>query len=327
MTIENLEEPTFSISTVSRLTEIPVDTLRVWERRYNAVTPYRSEDNKRRYTQNDINRLRLIKELVVRGHAVSSVAKLSQEVLQERLRIYAELQQVVKLHQAEPEKKSKVLIYGDDLPFLVNQWSETLSSLEIIGAYTNYVDFERDALTKRPDVLLTQCSSLQESWAVRIWELFHRTAVRQHVVVYSYAPTAVLSQLRQQGILTVRAPVTADILEEACRLSGHHRPEVMTATIALQEEDAIPPRRFNAETLAAITPNANRVRCECPRHLVDLVLRLSAFEVYSTECENLNLEDAVLHAKLHHMAGKARALIEDALAQWIQSEDLQLPGG
>ena len=69
--------PTYRIGAVSRLTGVPADTLRVWERRYSVVTPYRAESGTRLYGPEDVGRLTLIKRLVDRGDAISSVANLT----------------------------------------------------------------------------------------------------------------------------------------------------------------------------------------------------------------------------------------------------------
>jgi hypothetical protein len=67
------------------------------------------------------------------------------------------------------------------------------------------------------------------------------------------------------------------------------------------------------------------VRCECPRHLVDLLLSLRAFERYSAECENRSPADADLHRHLGHVAGSARVLFETALVRVAQAEGIPLP--
>ena len=77
--------PTYRIGAVSRLTGVPADTLRVWERRYTVVTPLRSGAGTRLYGAEDVGRLTLIKRLVERGDAISSVAALSLAQLRERV--------------------------------------------------------------------------------------------------------------------------------------------------------------------------------------------------------------------------------------------------
>ena len=54
----------YRIGKVSRLTGISADTLRIWERRYAAVVPVRTEAGGRLYSADDIARLKLIKNLV-----------------------------------------------------------------------------------------------------------------------------------------------------------------------------------------------------------------------------------------------------------------------
>ncbi|MGD1990617.1 MAG: MerR family transcriptional regulator, partial [Chromatiales bacterium] len=76
----------YRIGAVSRLTNIPTETLRVWERRYKVVEPQRTPGGNRVYEQHDVARLEIIKMLVDNGHAISTVANLPLEVLQERLK-------------------------------------------------------------------------------------------------------------------------------------------------------------------------------------------------------------------------------------------------
>ncbi len=60
---------------VSRLTGLPHDTLRAWERRYGAVVPQRTSTGRRYYSPHEVNRLKLLAQLVERGHAIGSIAK------------------------------------------------------------------------------------------------------------------------------------------------------------------------------------------------------------------------------------------------------------
>lgn len=58
------------------MTGLSVDTLRAWERRYEAVVPERG-DRGRVYTDAHVARLKQLVDLVGRGHAIGSVAGLS----------------------------------------------------------------------------------------------------------------------------------------------------------------------------------------------------------------------------------------------------------
>jgi methanogenic corrinoid protein MtbC1 len=66
---------------VSRLTGLTADTIRVWERRYQAVTPERTGGNKRRYSGGQVRRLVLLRRATELGHSIGQVAQLQDEEL------------------------------------------------------------------------------------------------------------------------------------------------------------------------------------------------------------------------------------------------------
>lgn len=73
--------PKFRIGTVSRLTGLSADVVRVWERRYAAIQPRRSEGGSRLYSDADISRLRQLRQAVETGHAIGQVARMTDEEL------------------------------------------------------------------------------------------------------------------------------------------------------------------------------------------------------------------------------------------------------
>ena len=73
----------FSIGYVSLQTGLSTHVIRAWERRYHAVTPKRSSSGRRLFTQPDIDRLYLLKQLLEHGHSISSIAGLAPEKLAE----------------------------------------------------------------------------------------------------------------------------------------------------------------------------------------------------------------------------------------------------
>lgn len=60
--------------------------IRIWEKRYNAVTPTRTASNRRLYSEEDLDRLRLLRQLTTAGHSIGYVAKLPTEKLRALLR-------------------------------------------------------------------------------------------------------------------------------------------------------------------------------------------------------------------------------------------------
>jgi DNA-binding transcriptional MerR regulator len=72
--------PQYPIRAVARMTGLSVDTLRAWERRHEAVVPART-DRGRFYSDADVARLVRLADLVKRGHAIGTIAGLSDDAL------------------------------------------------------------------------------------------------------------------------------------------------------------------------------------------------------------------------------------------------------
>ena len=75
----------YPIRAVAKLTGITVDTLRAWERRYQAVTPDRSAGG-RLYSDSDVRRLRLLRSALEGGYSIGKVASLPDAELEELAR-------------------------------------------------------------------------------------------------------------------------------------------------------------------------------------------------------------------------------------------------
>lgn len=71
----------YNIKSFCNLAGINEHTLRAWERRYGVVDPDRSLTNRRLYSEDDLDKVRLIVKLVERGHGISQVASLPLEKL------------------------------------------------------------------------------------------------------------------------------------------------------------------------------------------------------------------------------------------------------
>lgn len=71
----------FSISQLSQFTGIKPHTIRIWEQRYNALNPHRSEGNTRYYDGSQLRRLLNIVSLSGTGNKISRLCTLSDEEL------------------------------------------------------------------------------------------------------------------------------------------------------------------------------------------------------------------------------------------------------
>lgn len=70
------DEAKYRVGMVSKMTGLSTHTLRMWEKRYAAVLPKRTEAGGRLYNDADVERLRLLRELVQSGHSIGGIAKL-----------------------------------------------------------------------------------------------------------------------------------------------------------------------------------------------------------------------------------------------------------
>jgi DNA-binding transcriptional MerR regulator/methylmalonyl-CoA mutase cobalamin-binding subunit len=66
---------------VSEKTGLSPHLIRVWEKRYKAIVPDRTETNRRLFSESDVIRLQLLKKATETGHSISQVAKLSSDEL------------------------------------------------------------------------------------------------------------------------------------------------------------------------------------------------------------------------------------------------------
>jgi DNA-binding transcriptional MerR regulator/methylmalonyl-CoA mutase cobalamin-binding subunit len=71
-----------SVRVVARRTGLTPDLLRAWERRYQVVQPQRSAGGQRKYSDADIERLRLLVKATAAGRAIGQVAALGDDELQ-----------------------------------------------------------------------------------------------------------------------------------------------------------------------------------------------------------------------------------------------------
>src|SRR4030095_2757979 len=75
--------PKYLIGSVTKLTGLSIDVVRVWERRYGAVRPARSSGGTRLYSDADILRLKRLRQAVECGYSISQASKLTERELDE----------------------------------------------------------------------------------------------------------------------------------------------------------------------------------------------------------------------------------------------------
>jgi DNA-binding transcriptional MerR regulator len=92
-------QPQFRIGVVAKLTGLSIHRIRVWERRYHTVEPGRSDGGDRLYSEEDVRRLGLLKQLDDLGYAIGSTANLP----------LAQLERMLALHEESPTTRPRVV--------------------------------------------------------------------------------------------------------------------------------------------------------------------------------------------------------------------------
>ncbi len=77
------DEPLYNIGVVARMTDIPVATLRVWERRYDFPESARTPGGHRLYSEREVLRLRWVKERINEGMQTGRAIRALQHLEQE----------------------------------------------------------------------------------------------------------------------------------------------------------------------------------------------------------------------------------------------------
>ncbi len=83
-----MTEPNQGIKIVAQITGLTAHVIRIWEKRYAAVVPLRTGTNRRLYSEEQIERLKLLNEITKNGHSIANVANISTEKLRELSKNY-----------------------------------------------------------------------------------------------------------------------------------------------------------------------------------------------------------------------------------------------
>lgn len=306
------QQPVYRSGVAARLAGLSVETLRVWERRYGVSDTQRSERGQRLYSAEQVRRLGLLKQLVDNGHPIGTLAALALERLEE-------LAGVRDNEPAAQKGPVRVALVGQAL-------ARRIAAAANIGLAVQRVagrlDDAGNALQGTPvDVLVVELPEPDEAALPLLAAARAAAGAAAVVVLYRFCASATIRALRAQDCMVARVPSDMGELALLCRAALAERqlppPERPGGTV--------PAVRFDEAALASITAAGNRLACECPRHLSDLLLMVGSFERYSAQCASRNAADAQLHEELGHAAGLARSVLETAMERLVLAEGLPLP--
>lgn len=340
--------PHYRSGAVARMVRMPVSTLRIWEQRYKVVAPATTPTGHRLYSAADVARLALLKQLTDHGHAIGTIAALNA----------AQLQQVASTHvttaaggRSPPRPLPvawRLVVVGTALmrrlqrpavvqrlarPLKVSAVFDTLDQAAHCVQIAHTAHAAHSAREQPIDLLLWQAPSLHAEAMSELKAAAAAWGARCTAVVYRFAGEAAREPFVAAEVVLLREPQDDDTLGswlaalETAATSRAPEPQdepFQNDTLWLPAGDAAP-RRFDDATLTDFAGLSSAIACECPRHVAELLMQLSNFEAYSSDCENRNPADAALHAYLKRVAGASRALFESALERVAIQEGLVLP--
>ena len=295
----------------ARMANIPVTTLRVWERRYEVVAPPKTGSGQRLYRPEDVHRLVLLKGLVDSGCAIGTIARLATGQLET---MTAELP--ASTRAAAPESAQgevvRLGVVGQGLLARVDSWLlRRPKTAPQMALGCRYPDIAQAALGPVPKagihLLAVQINSLRPEDARAILALMGNWRCKRVVVLYGFGTLDAVQTLQSFGVAVRQGPLIGLDLESLLD-AGQGAPAPIWAV-----PGNLAPPRYSAEVLEKVADLPTSISCECPRHIVAMLGQLMAFEKYSAECLSQSEDDAALHFNLHQTAGIARQLFERAL--------------
>ncbi|GAB2873624.1 hypothetical protein GCM10027093_06500 [Paraburkholderia jirisanensis] len=310
--------PRYRIGAVAQLANVPVGTLRVWERRYGVVSPPKSASGHRFYSEADIHRVALLKNLVDRGHAIGSIARLDAQQLERLALMHIDKSSAARVPRTHTDLQ--IVVVGAALAGMVRKSLSTLKrDPEIVPTvFDNMTDAFASHLVHRADLLMLHLPSLHPDDIGRVLALSAACHAAKVAVVYAFSTERTVEHLRQAGVHTLREPLSwSDTWRVVLELL-----DAPPDDLTVDEPDYRPPapRRYADDVLTTMANASVTIACECPRHLADIIMQLSAFERYSNECMARTPADAFLHGYLANVSGRAREMFELALARLEREE-------
>ncbi len=316
---------------------MPVATLRIWEQRYNAVRPTTSASGQRLYSSADVERTTLLRQLTAQGHGIGLLAVLETEQLRDM--ISAGNRSILSnQREAQPQTQARVVVIGQGLALRLQRLVDRQPAgvaLQVVAVFNTLSEAAQAAKSVNNvtvDLLLWQATSLQSGVLQELRATQDTLRAAAVAVVYRFSSAVGRAELIGNGIDIVNEPSDDNSLGQwLASLQPVKAPQAKAAidsahlvSRGVTQQTVLPPR-FDDAALTQFAGLSTAVACECPSHLAELLLQVSCFEKYSSDCANKSAADAQLHIYLQQVAGSARMLFEKALEQVAIAEGLPLP--
>ena len=243
------EAVAMSIGAVTKATGISTHTLRKWESRYGVIEPLRTPTGRRVYSQAQVERLVLLRDLVARGHQIGRLSTLSDEELQA-------------LARAAPARESapafdRVTVVGPVISAVLSREQLGPAPFRLVTRpAADWLADGEEGSEELSQALVVELPTLRGELCAKLVELA-REAYERVIVVYGFANRATLRMLLDAGIVCLKSPVGG---QEVLRALAQAEAPGVVAALA---DPTIPAPRFSADSIARLAAMAPSVRCEC----------------------------------------------------------------
>lgn len=313
---------------------MPVATLRIWERRFQLTPKAATSSSHRLYSAADVKRIALLKQLTDMGHAISTIAALDirelRQVAATHVRTVAGSEQSL----APGPSLWRIVVVGEKLAHRLQKPSVVRRlgrALHMSGPFDSLNQAVETLAGEQVDALLVQASGLHGGSLAELQAAACALGARRVGMLYSFSAELVCKAFTAADVALLHEPQTdlalddwlhglcVDLPRQPTSGSASSHP---AADLVASAMNTIPPRRYDDAALAEFAGLSTTISCECPRHVINLLMQLSDFEAYSATCAQISPADASLHAYLQHAAGSARHLFEAALERLVVHEGL-----
>ncbi len=325
------QQTNYKIGAVSRITGIGSETLRAWERRYKAVTPARTKSGDRNYSRDDVAKLLLLKSMVDAGISIGTIASLSYEQLKQRAEsdsiVLGEISPSRNTEKVSNNETRNIALLGDCIPIRVLDGLPEVNGIEVTGVYESITDLEENINSgKQPDVVVVERPTINQQTQAEIKKIRELSGAWHIILIYGFSTQEYIEQIQSTQTTVVRSSVDVQELARLCIVhsGGSEKLPALQIGSTLHFEQTIPTRYFSNKQLSELSKISNTIKCECPKHISELLRDLVSFEIYSAECENENKQDAALHSYLHATTAQARSMLEEALIHLMRVEGISV---
>ena len=283
------ENQKFSIGTVARIVGVSTHTLRAWEKRYSMDLAKRGATGRREYPPSEIERLKLVKSVLVAGYKISDVAHMS----------ISELSQLNFINNrgdiGVTPKNRRVLIYGKKLSHIVFQ-SRTPVKYQVVDEL-----IKLSQLVERDGGLINGIFLGLTEVVDEIEELIYsfKLNLEQTVPIVVLVDTPIDHLIKQRLVNANIEVIDKGFTKESIV-------EVLNTKAIGELNKKLEQDKLTPSQIEKLENHRSKIYCECPQHLTDLHRKLTEFIEYTQNCEVLSPKDSALHQHINQQLESMR---------------------